>query len=193
MWGEIHRLLPSHHPDLLLLCILSSLSFLQQIFFLHASPTKFLVPFPGTIHGTRSSYHTLLGRGFYHQRLNRVKSTRAELLTTHLEIQNWSFCSAKAMSANARSAAETKDIYSILMSFPDISAMQISLLILGTHIQTQFQGTLILLQSQAVGHAVLRLHLWVSALWGHLESHCNIILTPYDPFNSMSNKAQRLY
>lgn len=115
-----------HPPDMLLLCVLSSLPLIQHFFFLHASPTKFLVPFPGAIHGTRNLYHSLLGKVFYHQRLNTEEITKAELFTVHPEIQDQPFCSAKSRSANAISAAQMEDIYFISMTFPDMNTTQIS-------------------------------------------------------------------
>lgn len=51
------------------LCSVFPVTYLATFDFLHASPTKFPVPVPGTTHGTRCLYHSPLGRVFCPQRL----------------------------------------------------------------------------------------------------------------------------
>lgn len=71
------------------LCFVFPVTHPAKFYFLCASPTRFPVPFHGTIHGTRSL-------NCHPQRLNREKH-EAELFTIHLETQHWSFSSAKTM------------------------------------------------------------------------------------------------
>lgn len=62
--------IPSPRPAAAL-CFVFPVTYLAKFYFLHASTTKFPVPFPGTIHGTRCLYHSPLGRVFCPQRLTR--------------------------------------------------------------------------------------------------------------------------